>query len=574
MQYTQQNFKKGDVLHAEQLNSMDKAIDYLVKQDASTNEKKYGLYIGKAFTKGTRDSAGIDTSKVNRVAMSDVITIPYREASMTFHLPPHYLVGIRHGANSKDLSKNDYWYGNTPVSDNVYNTTAYKGNVFTFPQTTTYYSLTFAKDVDSNGNSIGIAGEESGISPEEISALVESGEIFIELTNQHDTTDIVARNVGNGQYIAQQLYANFKEGGDLINSNKPFEDAGKQMVLVHTSDVHGDVYRARNFYQYADYIGADMCLLTGDVVAWSPKHGMEYIKDLANSSKIPTCYCTGNHDVYYYDTEEKIYNNTVRGFETQGNYQVALDADGKKCAYYYADNTKFKIRVIALNQYDGGQTATSVMSVINKNQIEWFIQTLKSTPAGYGIILLTHSPECSSQDKISSGENTKFRQKYATYWKNGYAESGNYIPLIKILDAFIGRTSISYTYKNYAVSSSSADGTVTVSFEADFSDVDSTVEFIGHFNGHTHQDFVGYYTEATNKVLCINCTCGIGTYGNSEYRFLADNSDLPRGNIGITQDSFNMYVIDRTRKILKIARVGSNTTYDGTKRDFTEFSYV
>ena len=564
MTYTKHNFKDGDVLSARHLNNIDNAI-YSLSKNCYVNNK---LFIGVSFVNGSRTTNEIEEGKINRVCMADTVTIPYKKAQIKFHLPDHYLVGIRAGTTASGLSINTYWYGNVPSSEgNKYNTGGqpYQGNIYTFPHSVTYYCLTFTRDIDANGNSV-TPSLESGISAEEIKSLVESGEIWVELLN-YDPSNIIMRNSEAEHYIAKQKYY---DQSRFDSKKKPFIDDNSKVVIAHITDTHGDPYRTKNFYEYAEYIGANLCLVTGDVVSYSPRTGLEYMKYFANNSFVPTYICTGNHDVYYCNTEEKIYDSVIKDFVSQGNYNVAKDSNGKNCAYYYSDNTEFKLRVIALNLYDGGQEgASSKYFIINQGQIDWFINTLKSTPAGYGIILISHAPESYGSSTIDG--NNKFYSKNQTYWSGQYGTSGA-MPIIKIIDAFIGRTSLSYTYNNQSITSSATTATVTIN--TDFSGVDSSIEFIGHFNGHTHQDFVGYYKGATNKMLCVNSTCGIATYGNTAYEYLADNSDLPRGNVGVTQDCFNLYVIDRATKTLRIARVGSNTLYTGDKRDYMEIAYA
>ena len=73
--------------------------------------------------------------------------------------------------------------------------------------------------------------------------------------------------------------------------------------------------------------------------------------------------------------------------------------------------------------------------------------------------------------------------------------------------------------------------------------------------------------------MCNICL-GIGLYGNVQYHYYAEEMDCPRGGRGTTQDSFNVYVIDRDAKTVRIARVGSNMLPDFTMRDYMIIPYA
>ena len=72
----------------------------------------------------------------------------------------------------------------------------------------------------------------------------------------------------------------------------------------------------------------------------------------------------------------------------------------------------------------------------------------------------------------------------------------------------------------------------------------------------------------------LNVTCANAVYGGSAYPYLADLQDLGRVNTDSTQDAFNIYVIDRDNKIVKVVRIGSNITYDMKERKYMEIPYA
>lgn len=503
------------------------------EQLASLKEQSRNcLHLG-GFVRGTATASDKYTGGTsNRITMADVVALPYKGATIKFVIPEDHAVGVRHGNQAENLNNNEYWF--------------YNGDTFTFPETSLYYRITFCTAYGDRVNEDGSLpdyGGETTITPEEINAHVAAGEIRVDLdTNYGDT--VISRNYHNEPYIRKQMSA---RKGEIAN-------VPKQCVICHTTDLHGDVTRAKNFFEYAKYIKADMNLLTGDHVAYDKRSGQNYLVDLVNAHNAPSYVCTGNHDVYYTQSDNEVYQYCVEPYVSQGGY---VDNGNP---YYYADNTDWKLRVIALNLFDGGMPTPTTNCVISQAQIDWFIDTLKGTPAGYGVIVIMHEPS-QRYDKITP-VNDKFYSSVFPFWEAHPGISGQ--PIVDIIDAFISGTKLTTAFTN------SKDGT-NVGIVADFTALNANVEFIAHVVGHTHLDVIGYYT-ATNKQVMLGSVCGTGVIGTS-YPYLANGNDVPRGWEGVTQDAFNIYVIDRTNKKIKIARVGSNMNFEGQMRDFTEISY-
>ena len=82
--------------------------------------------------------------------------------------------------------------------------------------------------------------------------------------------------------------------------------------------------------------------------------------------------------------------------------------------YYYKDFSSLNIRIIALNIYEERHIGYSCR--ISQDQINWFISTLASTPANYGVIVIAHSSE---DFIIKDGTQDKFYSKGVTNdWGN------------------------------------------------------------------------------------------------------------------------------------------------------------
>ena len=338
-------------------------------------------------------------------------------------------------------------------------------------------------------------------------------------------------------------------------------------VFAHTSDVHGDALRFKRFMDYADFLKADAALVTGDIVAFSPSDTCQYINDIAVEHNTPTLVCTGNHDVKSLSTAEQYTQIMKADIDRE---DVVVNPNEDYPTYFYKDFASKKIRVISLNVYEEQLTDSQIYN-FQEEQCEWFIDTLSNTPAGYGVLVMFHAPEKIAAD--SPDVNSFFQRKhdYTTMQNNIGA------PFAHIIDAFIGHQDTTVTYttnitwvwdEDHYVPTGGDEITVTTHF----STLNTGVEFIGYVSGHLHADSVCYVPNTTYRQLNLNVTCCAGAYGIT-YDGLANYSDLPRGTYGSTQDSFNIYVIDRDNGTVRIARVGSNITGYLSERKWLEIAY-
>lgn len=321
-------------------------------------------------------------------------------------------------------------------------------------------------------------------------------------------------------------------------------------LFAHTSDLHQDPTRLANFIKYCEYIGVDAGFVTGDIVSLYFTDDFTYYQNQVLKTKIPMFNTIGNHEAQNGGTDEALQAKFFTPLEVQNG----ATSEGK--GYYYRDFVAKKIRIIGLNQFQQGG-ATRERRYLKPDQITWLINTLKSTPSGYGVVLLTHVPEHAwSKDP----DYPKFWQDKMLFTDMFSNITGS--PIADIVDAFISKTTINKTYtQNGALTSLSVNG--------DFSTVNSGVEFIAYANGHLHGDFIGYLNDTVNKQLVLNIVCGNAFTGS--YR--DGLSDLPRQSGTVCEDAFNIYGIDRDLKAVKVARVGSNVNYKMEDRNFMIIPY-
>lgn len=363
---------------------------------------------------------------------------------------------------------------------------------------------------------------------------------------------------------APNIIGSSAEQSKLLNSarlrflpNGNNNTISKYPVLLHTSDVHGDLERVRRFLQFAEHEGVDAACISGDIVYTQIVHGLAWFHDMISKTSAFPVVCLGNHDVY--DP-----NNTLTDAQIYtAFFDPIADKIGNETgkSWYYVDISSKNLRIIVLDLYEAGSSDVQYTHM-TETQLGWLVTTLQQTPNNYGVVLMYHSmlryPEAdSTYDKFFQSQR-----------RNGSINNGiTGAPIYDIIDAFIGRTTLSQTYTQTGSPSS-------ISVSANFSSVDNSVEFIAHMTGHTHMDGVSYVPDASQTQLMLNVICGQATYGydgNSPYA--CDLNDIGRNKNDSTQDCFNAYVIDRENGTVKVIRIGNDVTYDLTKRDYMVIPY-
>lgn len=417
------------------------------------------------------------------------------------------------------------------------------------------------------------------------------GDVFaVEVKSPEDAVKLYVNTTddNSGQTAAQYIKLKKKliqqdldNTGDLISADqmrlalsaqKTFTSAptnnyaGNRLpTFVHVADVHGDAVRFANAVGIADAVNADAILNTGDSVMYNPTDDLSFMADAMASADLPMLPLVGNHESYT-QTEQQMYTNVIQPFATG----LTLDTSVDYPTYYYRDFAEKNLRVIGVNQFQyRGVSNMTTQRHYHQAQIDFLCNALLSTPSGYGIIIMLHTPEAAPS---KSAGYEKFYQDESLYGNTG----GSIRPIYEIVDAYISGSVISKTYNN-------ASGNTPASFtvNADFSGKNNT-EFICYVSGHNHSDAVYYVTGVTNKQLMLNAVCtncwshrnSNGTEG-SNYPYYCELSDLPRVSGTPTENAVNVYAIDRARKTVRIVRIGSDMPYSlGQKRDCMTIPYA
>lgn len=474
-------------------------------------KSKSKLFIGNLINSGSKggDIEDIESENSKRVITKSACCVPFEGVTIKTKLPYgiscYFWIGLSNGNIS---STSGSW-----LTD---------GDVYTFPNSIKAYRCVFRADSGSD------------ILASDIKRMVDNEDIAFYYDKED--SDVVNRNINKSTNV-----------GALRRKllGKPLEQNGMNgmPIFAHISDLHGDAQRLINCMDYCDHIEVDALLATGDFSMYKYKDYCSFQEDIAASHNTPYCFCIGNHEAYP-SGESNLYEDCIYNLATSQGYLGEGESITEKC-YWYKDFAGKKIRVVAINYYENG----IYNGYLGQEQLLWFVNTLKSTPIGYGIIIMLHSPE----DKIVvESPYDVFRQKHrvTTYQENGFYVGDR--PIMKVVDAFIERTSvlISYTESNGE----------SVAVNADFSDVDASVEFIAYACGHRHEDWIGYYDNSVNKQLSLGITAGVALYGDSSNAAWANQEDLPRGGKGVCQDAFNIYAIDREQGVVKVVRIGADVT--------------
>ena len=432
-----------------------------------------------------------------QLSQQTLISVPYLGAILSVHVNGGYCARVHSGNFHKAIVQVSPWLG------------LEGGGVYTYPlPADAIYMRISIRRTDGNI----ITAEE--ISNAGITVTYES------------SSDIIADNMEKASYLA--------------NTKAP--------VLIHISDIHGDVIRAERATIFARHINASALLATGDLTAYLPPDWGSALTDvLTKHAGLPVFYGTGNHDSRALppdEYEEIVYNAYYKNFPLTPNGET----------YYYQDLPEDKLRIVSVNQQEGCCSSKLGGTCYRQKQIDWLMDALLTIPAGYGLVLMCHSPEQDPADYMDPDYPEFFQQVnrvHATMTNDRTKYSGTI--LRDIVDAFIDRSVIEREY-------SEGNGASPVTVKADFSKLAPDTEFIALLTGHLHTDSVCYIHGAAHKQLLLDVTCATATYGEpGGYGKLADPSDLIRKPDDVSQDAFNAYVIHREEGTVEILRIGATT---------------
>ena len=239
----------------------------------------------------------------------------------------------------------------------------------------------------------------------------------------------------------------------------------------------------------------------------------------------------------------------------------------------YKDNSFIcKKEVVTINsQYDNNYTIPYYKSgraarVIRKEQAEWLVNTLKSTPDEYGVIIATHNPAMlNSTNQI----NSKFavNTAYKGVTQGQYAMETDLIS--EIVNAFIKKIQLSLKVVMKSANWYKADASYmnilgdtgekyAYQIEADFSHIQNCY-FACYVGGHSHKDLV-FKHDTYESQYGINPVCASTDSGNR------GQADIVNTNVdSLNYDALTSISVSKGR--IALSRLGNQLSVNGKHRD-------
>lgn len=297
-----------------------------------------------------------------------------------------------------------------------------------------------------------------------------------------------------------QYWRDYMDEKLLSIRNELISNSMHGLAFVFITDIH-QKSNAGNSHYLVDYIkqnaGIDMVVFGGDLIDYETVSNDSAIsqyyrfKDLYIDNH--TMSTPGNHDFYHKLGHDVFYNLYLKQFEDR------FDMNGTnpiKRNYYYIDNKSQNTRIIF---FDSSDWSTAEF----KEQFDWYVDALNSTPSGWNVIVFTH------------------------ILKVGVVPADDIRVISK---SFVDRTNGTHTLYNGQI------------IEYDFTH--SSGNLVCMIAGHTHDDL-----SDTNIGVPIILTTTDAI--NTEH----PNIEMTLGTT--TEQAFDVFFLDFDKRIIKTIRIGA-----------------
>lgn len=378
-------------------------------------------------------------------------------------------------------------------------------------------------------------------------------------------------------------------------------------AIIHCGDItatHFDKTQILNFYNDYKHCEKPWLIVIGNhdvgntmYLQYSATHEeifQYYIKPMIDGGILNNGEYQEGKPYYFHDfTDRKIrvivpyeYDNPLDVADNE--YWDSIDYDGslpqlvpgktysvgdKVNSGGYKDNSFIcKKEVVTINsQYDNNYTIPYYKSgraarVIRKEQAEWLVNTLKSTPDEYGVIIATHNPAMlNSTNQI----NSKFavNTAYKGVTQGQYAMETDLIS--EIVNAFIKKIQLYLKVVMKSANRYKADASYmnilgdigekyAYQIEADFSHIQNCY-FACYVGGHSHKDLV-FKHDTYESQYGINPVCASTDSGNR------GQADIVNINVdSLSYDALTCISVSKGR--IALSRLGNQLSVNGKHRD-------
>lgn len=345
----------------------------------------------------------------------------------------------------------------------------------------------------------------------------------------------------------------------------------KNLTLAVITDLHGSSNALKRCVDYAndkhDYIDAVVCL--GDIVPAAPSSDTSWFESDIAESTLPVLFTVGNHDVAFSGgaaiTQEAARSRYFAAIES--NAWITNFQDDSLCSWY-KDFDDYDIRIISLYEYGNADTASRAPVVycrrwIDSDTLQWFADTLYTTPAGYSVVVLLHQMPFYPVSFVEGAFTVAPALRDLHTLQQIFLNTVNGNPIEDIVNAFMNSSEINTTYSS--ISSYHLEKTATIS--KDFSDRSENGKFICYVCGHTHASYISKSVEYPAQTI-VSVPSGSENiyqrkYGDTNYDFENRN-----------QDNFYVIGFNTDHHAINVIQIGGQETIDMRKRDMIAVSYL
>lgn len=389
--------------------------------------------------------------------------------------------------------------------------------------------------------------------------------LIVKKTNL-ESLDYRVANIENDTSKNDPLIA-LSEYNSFLSGDASAATAYKKLFTLSAfTDLHGAKNQWNGFIEFTNQYKQffDCAAFLGDICGVNPDSDISFYDP--KQSQVPFLSVVGNHDAADWGksiSQNDIFNRYIKPCVDAGYISTTK-------SYYYKDFADYNIRIITLFEYENAVASTSPNSdnwrrYISTDQLQWFADTLYSTPTDYSVIVLLHQvvfPQPTIVDNKFT-ENAIYRQVSADFTSGfGYILSnmgwtGNEIG--DVVNAYIHGLAINKTYEAHMTN---AGTVINMSVSKDFS-ARGSGKFVCYLAGHTHAPFVLKVKDYSDQLQIL-----LPSASDNYYQRKADDIRPVSGS-----PNFYSLAFDTTNKLIKVLKVGHRTTMDMVERDFISIPY-